>query len=76
MAADLGGGFTDADGGPVRHIPVRLSEVLEALAPKPARSSSTALLALAVIAPPSLRPVPTSSVLTATRRPLPAGRTW
>ena len=35
MAADLGGGFTDADGGPVRHIPVLLSEVLEALAPAP-----------------------------------------
>lgn len=35
MAADLGGGSTEADGGPVRHIPVLLSEVLEALAPAP-----------------------------------------
>jgi 16S rRNA (cytosine1402-N4)-methyltransferase len=35
MAADLGGGFSDADGGPVRHIPVLLSEVLAALSPKP-----------------------------------------
>ncbi len=35
MAADLGGGFTDAEGGPVRHIPVLLVEVLEALSPKP-----------------------------------------
>lgn len=35
MAADLGGGFSDADGGPVRHIPVLLSEVVEALQPKP-----------------------------------------
>jgi 16S rRNA (cytosine1402-N4)-methyltransferase len=35
MAADLGGGFSDADGGSVRHIPVLLSEVLAALAPKP-----------------------------------------
>ena len=35
MAADFGGGFSEADGGPVRHIPVLLSEVLEALAPAP-----------------------------------------
>lgn len=35
MAADLGGGFSDADGGSVRHIPVLLSEVLAALTPKP-----------------------------------------
>ena len=35
MAADLGGGSTEADGGPVRHIPVLLPEVLEALAPAP-----------------------------------------
>ena len=35
MAADIGNGVSDADGGPVRHIPVLLSEVLEALAPKP-----------------------------------------
>jgi 16S rRNA (cytosine1402-N4)-methyltransferase len=33
MVANPGGGSTDADGGPVRHIPVLLSEVLEALAP-------------------------------------------
>ncbi|CAN7331813.1 16S rRNA (cytosine(1402)-N(4))-methyltransferase RsmH [Rhizobium rhizogenes] len=33
MAANSGGGLTDADGGPVRHIPVLLAEVLEALAP-------------------------------------------
>lgn len=37
MAADLGGGSTDADGGPVRHIPVLLSEVLHALEPKPGK---------------------------------------
>lgn len=35
MAAILGGGFSDADGGPVRHIPVLLNEVLTALAPAP-----------------------------------------
>jgi 16S rRNA (cytosine1402-N4)-methyltransferase len=35
MTADLGGGFSEADGGPVRHIPVLLSEVMAALAPKP-----------------------------------------
>ena len=35
MTAELGGGFSDADGGPVRHIPVLLSEVIAALAPKP-----------------------------------------
>ncbi len=35
MAADLGGGFSDAEGGSVRHIPVLLSEVLTALSPKP-----------------------------------------
>jgi len=35
MAADLGGGSSDADGGSIRHIPVLLSEVLAALAPKP-----------------------------------------
>ena len=35
MAADLGGGSSDADGGSVRHIPVLLSEVIEALQPKP-----------------------------------------
>ncbi|WLS02715.1 16S rRNA (cytosine(1402)-N(4))-methyltransferase RsmH [Shinella oryzae] len=34
MAADLGGGSFEADGGPVRHIPVLLSEVIQALAPK------------------------------------------
>ncbi len=33
MVANSGGGLTDADGGPVRHIPVLLAEVLEALAP-------------------------------------------
>jgi 16S rRNA (cytosine1402-N4)-methyltransferase len=33
MVANPGGGSTDADGGPVRHIPVLLSEVLEALEP-------------------------------------------
>ncbi len=33
MAANSGGGLTDADGGPVRHIPVLLAEVLDALAP-------------------------------------------
>lgn len=33
MAANLGGGLTEADGGPVRHIPVLLKEVLDALGP-------------------------------------------
>jgi len=35
MAADFGGGHPEADGGPVRHIPVLLAEVIEALQPKP-----------------------------------------
>jgi 16S rRNA (cytosine1402-N4)-methyltransferase len=35
MAADHGGSIADAVGGPKRHIPVLLSEVLEALQPKP-----------------------------------------
>lgn len=34
MVANPGGGSTDADGGPVRHIPVLLKEVLKALAPE------------------------------------------
>jgi 16S rRNA (cytosine1402-N4)-methyltransferase len=38
MATDLGGGSLEADGGPVRHIPVLLSEVIEALAPKPGQT--------------------------------------
>ncbi|WP_112605216.1 16S rRNA (cytosine(1402)-N(4))-methyltransferase RsmH [Rhizobium sp. WW22] len=37
MAANSGGGSSDAGGGPVRHIPVLLSEVLEALAPAPGK---------------------------------------
>ncbi|NLR96545.1 16S rRNA (cytosine(1402)-N(4))-methyltransferase RsmH [Rhizobium sp. P38BS-XIX] len=37
MAANSGGGSTDAGGGPVRHIPVLLSEVVEALAPAPGK---------------------------------------
>jgi 16S rRNA (cytosine1402-N4)-methyltransferase len=35
MAADMGDGETDAQGGPVRHIPVLLQEVLAALEPAP-----------------------------------------
>jgi 16S rRNA (cytosine1402-N4)-methyltransferase len=35
MAANLGGGKPEAEGGPVRHIPVLLSQVLEALDPQP-----------------------------------------
>ncbi len=35
MAADAGGGHSEAEGGPVRHIPVLLAEVLEALKPAP-----------------------------------------
>jgi 16S rRNA (cytosine1402-N4)-methyltransferase len=34
MAATLGEGYPDADGGPVRHIPVLLAEVLKALEPE------------------------------------------
>jgi 16S rRNA (cytosine1402-N4)-methyltransferase len=34
MMTDLGGGHTEAEGGPVRHIPVLLKEVLEALEPQ------------------------------------------
>ncbi len=34
MAADLGGGSSEANGEPVRHIPVLLAEVLDALSPK------------------------------------------
>lgn len=37
MAADLGGGSTEADGGPIRHIPVLLKEVLTALTPQPGK---------------------------------------
>ncbi|MCM2294205.1 16S rRNA (cytosine(1402)-N(4))-methyltransferase RsmH [Allorhizobium sp. BGMRC 0089] len=37
MATDLGGGVTEAEGGPVRHIPVLLNEVVEALAPQPGK---------------------------------------
>ncbi|TCL74981.1 16S rRNA (cytosine(1402)-N(4))-methyltransferase RsmH [Rhizobium sp. BK251] len=37
MAANLGGGSSDADGGPVRHIPVLLDEVLAALEPAPGK---------------------------------------
>jgi 16S rRNA (cytosine1402-N4)-methyltransferase len=37
MAANPGGGSTEAGGGPVRHIPVLLSEVLQALAPAPGK---------------------------------------
>ncbi len=33
--ADPGGGVSDASGGPVRHIPVLLAEVLAALEPRP-----------------------------------------
>ncbi len=35
MAAKAGGGLSDTEGGPVRHIPVLLAEVLDALAPEP-----------------------------------------
>jgi 16S rRNA (cytosine1402-N4)-methyltransferase len=34
MAANLGGGKPEAEGGPVRHIPVLLSQVLDALDPQ------------------------------------------
>jgi 16S rRNA (cytosine1402-N4)-methyltransferase len=34
MAANSGGGMTEAGGGPVRHIPVLLKEVIEALEPQ------------------------------------------
>ncbi|NEI54228.1 16S rRNA (cytosine(1402)-N(4))-methyltransferase RsmH [Rhizobium leguminosarum] len=37
MVANPGGGSTDAGGGPVRHIPVLLDEVLAALAPAPGK---------------------------------------
>ena len=37
MAADQGAGQPEADGGPVRHIPVLLPEVLKALDPKPGK---------------------------------------
>ncbi|MGO4439511.1 16S rRNA (cytosine(1402)-N(4))-methyltransferase RsmH [Rhizobium sp. RAF56] len=37
MAANSGEGDTDAGGGPVRHIPVLLPEVLTALAPAPGK---------------------------------------
>lgn len=37
MAANPGGGSSDADGGPVRHIPVLLKEVLAALEPAPGK---------------------------------------
>jgi 16S rRNA (cytosine1402-N4)-methyltransferase len=35
MVADMGDGETDVQGGPVRHIPVLLQEVLTALEPAP-----------------------------------------
>lgn len=34
MVAEIGGGSSDADGGPVRHVPVLLNEVIEALQPR------------------------------------------
>ncbi|MCM2401969.1 16S rRNA (cytosine(1402)-N(4))-methyltransferase RsmH [Rhizobium sp. S153] len=34
MVANSGGGSTEAEGGPVRHIPVLLNEVLDALEPR------------------------------------------
>jgi 16S rRNA (cytosine1402-N4)-methyltransferase len=37
MAANPGGGSTEAGGGPVRHIPVLLAEVVSALAPAPGK---------------------------------------
>ena len=37
MAANPGGGSTEAGGGPVRHIPVLLAEVLHALEPAPGK---------------------------------------
>ncbi|MGN7293357.1 16S rRNA (cytosine(1402)-N(4))-methyltransferase RsmH [Rhizobium sp. SAFR-030] len=37
MAANLGDGISEADGGPARHIPVMLEEVLAALAPAPGK---------------------------------------
>jgi 16S rRNA (cytosine1402-N4)-methyltransferase len=37
MTANLGGGLAEADGGPVRHIPVLLAEVLTALSPAPGK---------------------------------------
>ena len=37
MAANSGGGITEAGGGPVRHIPVLLREVIEALEPQPGK---------------------------------------
>ncbi|MDO1584505.1 16S rRNA (cytosine(1402)-N(4))-methyltransferase RsmH [Rhizobium oryzicola] len=37
MAANLGDGVSEADGGPVRHIPVLLAEVLASLAPAPGK---------------------------------------
>ncbi len=38
MVADQGGRTTEADGGPVRHIPVMLAEVIEALDPAPGKT--------------------------------------
>ena len=37
MVTEQGGGTSEADGGPVRHIPVLLSEVLAALDPAPGK---------------------------------------
>lgn len=37
MVANLGDGISEADGGPVRHIPVMLDEVLATLAPAPGK---------------------------------------
>lgn len=37
MVTDQGGGTSEADGGPVRHIPVLLKEVLAALDPAPGK---------------------------------------
>lgn len=38
MVADQGGRTPEADGGPVRHIPVMLAEVIEALDPAPGKT--------------------------------------
>lgn len=38
MVANLGDGISEADSGPVRHIPVMLGEVLASLAPSPGKT--------------------------------------